>query len=188
MATCLEEVGSVLSGEEGSAKRQKRFTVNFMVGDLQNLLTWITARNHSPFSQGEMRRQSKMRRHMEDANLAPVCSHPTIIFVISLASYTARVTVRDGVDPRECPLSPAIDGGQPWRRSFADNLTYTDWQRDNYFSAKDQLIPKRLGIELDHVNLDLRRLLEEAFPHRAEYRTRHAAANNQVRGRTCAHP
>ena len=89
-------------------------------------------------------------------------------------------------------ISPAIDGGQPWRRSFADNLTYTDWQRDNYFFAlKDQLgSVKRLGIEFDHVNLDLRRLLESLSAHRVFGRIglRHAAANNQVRGRTCAHP
>ena len=37
-----------------------------------------------------------------------------------------------------------IDAGQPWRRSVADdNLVYTDWQRDNYFRAVQQLIPKR---------------------------------------------
>ena len=32
-------------------------------------------------------------------------------------------------------ISAGIDAGQPWRRSFADNITYTDWQRDNYWRA-----------------------------------------------------
>ncbi|PTE19423.1 creatininase, partial [Cereibacter changlensis JA139] len=27
-------------------------------------------------------------------------------------------------------ISAGIDAGQPWRRSFGDNITYTDWQRD----------------------------------------------------------
>ena len=42
-----------------------------MAGELQNLLTWHNGeKTYSPFSQEEMsRRQSKMRRHMEDANL-----------------------------------------------------------------------------------------------------------------------
>src|SRR6478735_3814039 len=30
-------------------------------------------------------------------------------------------------------ISAGIDGGQPWRRTFGSNLTYTDWQKDNYF-------------------------------------------------------
>jgi creatinase len=28
-----------------------------------------------------------------------------------------------------------IDAGQPWRRSIADNITYTDWTRDNMWRA-----------------------------------------------------
>ena len=28
-----------------------------------------------------------------------------------------------------------LDYGRPWRRSFADNLAYTDWHRDNFFVA-----------------------------------------------------
>ena len=59
-----------------------------------------------------------------------------------------------------------IDGGEPLRRGFADNLIYTDWQRDNYLRALQQLIPDRgrIGIEFDHVNLAMRRKLEAAFP------------------------
>src|SRR3546814_11695770 len=63
-------------------------------------------------------------------------------------------------------ISAGIDGGQPWRRSFGNNVTYTDWRRDNYFSAVRQLAKgaKRIGIEFDHVSLDLRRQLEESLP------------------------
>lgn len=63
-------------------------------------------------------------------------------------------------------ISSGIDGGQPWRRSFGSNITYTDWQRDSFYQAVRILTPgvKRLGIEFDHVSFDYRRLLEEALP------------------------
>ncbi len=59
-----------------------------------------------------------------------------------------------------------IDGGEPWRRGHGDNLVYTDWQKDNYLRALQKLVPGRgrIGIEFDHVNLQLRRKLEAAFP------------------------
>ena len=37
-------------------------------------------------------------------------------------------------------VSANIDGGQPWRRSFGDNVIYTDWRRDNYWRAVRSLI------------------------------------------------
>ena len=64
-------------------------------------------------------------------------------------------------------ISAGIDGGQPWRRTFGGrNLTYTDWQTDNYFHAIRQLTAgvRRLGIEFDHVNIDLLNLLKAEFP------------------------
>ncbi|WP_420838901.1 aminopeptidase P family protein [Aliiroseovarius sediminis] len=64
-------------------------------------------------------------------------------------------------------ISAGIDGGQPWRRTFGGrNITYTDWQKDNYFHAIRQLAggAKRLGIEFDHVNIDLLNLLKSEFP------------------------
>src|SRR5690606_13277604 len=65
-------------------------------------------------------------------------------------------------------ISAGIDGSQPWRRTFGGrNLTYTDWQKDNYFHAIRQLTGgvKRLGIEFDHVNIDLLNQLKSEFPH-----------------------
>lgn len=63
-------------------------------------------------------------------------------------------------------VSANIDGGQPWRRTYGDNLIYTDWRRDNYFHALQQLIGdgQRIGVEFDHLNLETRELLGEAFP------------------------
>ena len=63
-------------------------------------------------------------------------------------------------------VTAAIDGGQPARRTFGDNVTYTDWSKDNYFIALKGLIKnaKRIGIEFDHVNIDFRKALQDAFP------------------------
>ena len=63
-------------------------------------------------------------------------------------------------------ISANIDAGQPWRRTFGDNLVYTDWHRDNYFVAVKQLIQDgaRLGIEFDHINVENLRKLQGALP------------------------
>ena len=65
-------------------------------------------------------------------------------------------------------VSANIDGGQPWRRSFGDNVVYTDWERDNYFVALGQLLgtgAQRVGLEFDHVTLELFQTLKSTFPH-----------------------
>ena len=64
-------------------------------------------------------------------------------------------------------ISAGIDGGQPWRRTYGGrNITYTDWQKDNWFHAVRQVIAgvKRLGIEFDHISLDTFALLRHEFP------------------------
>ena len=60
-------------------------------------------------------------------------------------------------------ISANIDGGQLWRRSIADNVIYTDWQRDNFWRAVRDVIGKadRIGIEGDHLTLQARSTLEE---------------------------
>lgn len=68
---------------------------------------------------------------------------------------------------RSTSISAGIDGGQPWRRTFGGrNVTYTDWQKDNYFHAIRQLTGgvKRLGIEYDHITIDTLALLKSEFP------------------------
>ncbi len=63
-------------------------------------------------------------------------------------------------------ISANIDGGQPHRRTFGENIVYTDWQRDNYFRAAASLLGgvRRLGVEFDHMTLQSRAKLEAALP------------------------
>jgi creatinase len=63
-------------------------------------------------------------------------------------------------------VSANIDAGQPWRRSVADNVIYTDWQRDNFWRAVVEIAgaPRRLGIEGDHVTLAARATMERFLP------------------------
>ncbi|QGX99909.1 M24 family metallopeptidase [Roseovarius faecimaris] len=52
-------------------------------------------------------------------------------------------------------ISAGIDAGQPWRRSHLDNITYTDWQRDNYWRAVRSVAGEGrvIGYEGDHMSL-----------------------------------
>ena len=64
--------------------------------------------------------------------------------------YALVVTATEDVT-----ISAGIDAGQPWRRSHGDNITYTDWQRDNYWRAILSVTgPGRaIGYEGDHLTL-----------------------------------
>ena len=60
------------------------------------------------------------------------------------------------VTASECvTISAGIDAGQPWRRCYGDNITYTDWQRDNYWRAIRSVTGegRRIGYESDHLTL-----------------------------------
>jgi creatinase len=52
-------------------------------------------------------------------------------------------------------ISAGIDAGQPWRRCHGDNITYTDWQRDNYWRAILSVTGEGrvIGCEADHMTL-----------------------------------
>ena len=52
-------------------------------------------------------------------------------------------------------ISAGIDAGQPWRRCYGDNITYTDWQRDNYWRAIESVSGsgRVIGFESDHLSL-----------------------------------
>lgn len=60
-------------------------------------------------------------------------------------------------------ISAGIDAGQPWRRSFADNITYTDWQRDNFWRAIASVTGRNriIGYEGDHLTLMQRDRMED---------------------------
>ena len=67
---------------------------------------------------------------------------------------------------RAVTISANIDGAQPWRRTFGENVIYTDWQRDNYFRAiqGELAAPKVLGVEYDHINVENLGKLKAAYP------------------------
>ena len=69
-------------------------------------------------------------------------------------------------DKEHTTISANIDGGQPWRRSYSDNVTYTDWQKDNFFRAVKKLVRDgvTIGVEFDHLTLLNREKLEAALP------------------------
>ena len=52
-------------------------------------------------------------------------------------------------------ISAGIDAGQPWRRCHGDNITYTDWQRDNFWRAIVSVTGENqvIGCEADHLTL-----------------------------------
>lgn len=62
-------------------------------------------------------------------------------------------------------IAANVDGGQPWRRAFAETLTYTDWQRDNYVRAVCRLVKTgaRVGVEFDHLSLQMHAKLRDAL-------------------------
>ena len=64
--------------------------------------------------------------------------------------YGLVVTPTDSVT-----VSAGIDAGQPWRRCHGDNITYTDWQRDNFWRAVASVsgTGKVIGCEADHLTL-----------------------------------
>ncbi|MAY87073.1 MAG: creatininase [Pseudooceanicola sp.] len=60
-------------------------------------------------------------------------------------------------------ISAGIDAGQPWRRSHGDNITYTDWTRDNFWRAVRSVTGTGgvIGYEGDHLTLMQRDRLED---------------------------
>ena len=139
--------------------------------DMDRVLQWHNGeRAFSPFSDGEMdRRQDSLRRHLSlheiDAALLTsyhnICYYSGFLYCSFGRNYGCVITADSATT-----ISAGIDGGQPWRMTHGDNLTYTDWRKDNFFYAVQQTTPGvgRLGIEFDHVSLDMRARLEEALP------------------------
>lgn len=72
--------------------------------------------------------------------------------------YGLVVTPTDSVT-----ISAGIDAGQPWRRCHGDNITYTDWERNNYWRAVLSVTGpgKSIGFEGDHLTLAQSALLDE---------------------------
>ena len=65
-------------------------------------------------------------------------------------------------------VSANIDAGEPWRRSIDENIIYTDWNRDNFLKALVAIVgkkspPKKLGIENDHMTIDMYSKVQSIF-------------------------
>jgi creatinase len=139
--------------------------------DLIHVTRWHNGeKTFSPFSDAEMaRRRDAMQARMDAAGIDAclftsyhnICYFSGFLYCKFGRRYGA-VLNGNGVTT----VSAAIDGGQPWRRSVGDNVTYTDWRRDSYFTALKDLLAgvNRLGVEFDEVSLDLKLLLEQHFP------------------------
>ena len=115
-------------------------------------------------------RIAKLRRHMREDGLDAVLfsSYHNIDYYsdflyCSFGRFYGLVVTHD----RTTLVAANIDGAQPWRKAVADDvLTYTDWQRGNYFKAVAQCVPARarVGVELDHLPVDRLAALQAALP------------------------
>jgi len=127
------------------------------------------------FSVEEMsRRLTALRAHMADRGLDACLftSYHNINYFSDFLYCSFGRPYGLVVTPDESTsISANIDGGQPWRRTFGDNLVYTDWHRDNFLVAVRKLIGDsvRVGVEFDHMNLESFRKLQGALP-TAEFR------------------
>ncbi len=131
-------------------------------------------RNGAPvrrtFSDTEyQRRQTELRRIMaaQDLEAALFTSIHNIAYYSDLLYCSfGRPYGLVATAERITSISANIDGGQPWRRTFGDNIVYTDWQRDNFYRAVRQALPtcRRLGVEFDHLTLEKRAKLEALYP------------------------
>lgn len=122
-----------------------------------------------PFADGEYEaRLAGLRETMEEMDLRAcvltsmhgVAYHSGFLHCAFGRPYACVVT------PAGCVVVAAgIDAGQPWRRSFGDALTYTDWRRDNFEAAVHSLVGTggRVGIEADHLTLAMRDRLATAL-------------------------
>ncbi len=129
-------------------------------------------KDYSPFSDTEMnRRQNALREWMSANNVdaALLTSYHCINYYSGwLYCYFGRKYGMVIDQNSATTISAGIDGGQPWRRSFGSNITYTDWNRENFYTAVLNLVgnraKSRIGIEFDHVSLDFRDQLQAALP------------------------
>lgn len=126
------------------------------------------------FSRAEMDgRNGKLRKYMGDNGIDAVLFtsyhninyYSDFLFTSFGRHYGLVVTQRKHVT-----VSANIDAGMPWRRSYEDNIVYTDWRRDNYLYAVKKVLDDdgvkkgRLGIEEDHMTIELRKKVQDAFP------------------------
>ena len=126
-----------------------------------------------PFSNSEYKnRQEKLKKIMSNNNLDMII----LTSMHNVAYYTGFIYCSFGrpygciiTEKKIVTISANIDSGQPWRRSICDNIIYTDWKRDNFLKAVVKVIgkdnpPKNIGIENDHVTLEIKEKFILLFP------------------------
>lgn len=123
------------------------------------------------FSAAEMnRRLGLLRAHMASQSIDAVVLtsihninyYSDFLYCSFGRSYAVVVTPETSV-----LITANIDGGQGHRRALGENLIYTDWKRDSYVAAVQQAMPlkaRRIGLENDHVHLDMRSKFQHACP------------------------
>src|SRR3569833_386429 len=114
-----------------------------MTEDMVHVARWhYGEKEFSPFSAAEMnRRLDGLRQHLaaQKIDAAHFTSYHNICYYSGFLYCSFGRKYGLVVDQQESTtITAAIDGGQPWRRSFGDNITYTDWRKDNYFRAVQQ--------------------------------------------------
>ncbi len=138
---------------------------------LPNLLTFPNGEKPQPtFSKAEMEnRLANLRKSMNEQKVDVVLftsNHNINYYADFMYCSFGRFygLVVDG--DTHTVISARLDGGQPWRRIFGDNLVYTDWQHDNYFRAVQKLIADGtvVGVEFDHINVQNWAKLKAALP------------------------
>ncbi len=125
------------------------------------------------FSDAEFeRRLTGLRKIMAEKDLDAVVltSYHSIkyysdfLFTYFGRSYAMVVTADD-----TCTITANIDAGMPWRRSYGENIVYTDWRRDNFIHGIQESLRqrnvtvRRLGVEDDTLPLDNRNKIQAAF-------------------------
>ncbi len=112
------------------------------------------------FSPEEMnRRLTSLRRVMGNRNLDAVILtsyHNVNYFSDYLYCAFGRPFALVVTPDRSVTVTANIDGGLGYRRSFGENIIYTDWKRDNYYRAIKSILPQdklRIGYEADHLSL-----------------------------------
>ncbi|XP_078363580.1 creatinase-like isoform X2 [Oculina patagonica] len=122
------------------------------------------------YSPQEMQRRLDMIRHHMETNEIDACVftsyHNIHYFSDFLYCYFGRPYAFIVTPTKAVSVSAGIDYGQPWRRTFGDNIVYTDWKKDNYFYAVQQQVgdAKTVGMEFDFVHLDNHRKFTDALP------------------------
>jgi creatinase len=125
-----------------------------------------------PFSQTEYQnRLNKLRTVIGKNNLDMVI----LTSMHNIAYYTGFIYCSFGrpygciiTEKKIVTISANIDASQPWRRSVCDNVIYTDWKKDNFLKAIASVVgreesPKNIGIESDHVTLEINEKLTSLF-------------------------